>query len=192
MYNITILGGQGSGKGTQVPIILEYFKEKNDLNYITTGGLCRDTIASGSKLGLLVDSYINKGDLLPNEHIFKMLESKLESLGNIDGVLFDGIPRTLEQAKSLDNLLTKFESKIDLAINIDVPIKALVKRITGRRVCPKCKKNYHINFIPPKKEGICDIDGATLTQRKDDADENAVKQRLSIFETNNSVLPKSK
>ena len=180
--NIVILGGQGSGKGTQVPAVLDFYKNENIL-YLTTGGMFRDIMKDNTNVDLKdkVISYMNAGELVPDDIVYEVVANRLKQENDFDGVLFDGIPRKLNQAEKLDEILKDFGGPINKAIYIDVPIEELVKRITGRRNCPKCGEIYHLQFKPPKTPEVCDIDGALLTQRDDDKDSTAVKKRLDIF-----------
>lgn len=177
---IVMLGAQGSGKGT---VGTELSKELG-LVYISTGEIFREHIQAGTELGIEANKYISAGNLVPDELTTKILQDRLTKQDVIDnGALIDGYPRTEEQCKKLDEILKSIDNKVDVAINLSVDYDELIRRITNRRLCKKCKKGYNIEYNPPVVEGICDLCGGEVIQRADDIPE-AVKTRLDIYYVN--------
>jgi adenylate kinase len=175
--NLIFLGPPGAGKGTQAKRICE----KYGLIQIATGDILREHLRNETGLGQKAKEYINAGNLVPNDLIIDMMRYEIEKNRTKGGFLLDGFPRTVTQAEALDELLEDLEDKLDLAIVLNVPNDMLITRLTGRRVCPSCGTSYHLEFNPPKTEGICDNEGAELTQRKDD-NEETVKNRLEVYD----------
>ena len=167
MKNLVFLGAPGAGKGTQAKRI----SEKYDIPHISTGDILRANIKAGTELGKLAKSYIDKGALVPDEVIIKVMQARLAEDDCKKGYLLDGFPRTIEQAKALDNITT-----VTLAVNIVVDDDAVVRRIAGRRMCV-CGESYHISTHP---SDVCDKCGAKLYQRDDDKEET-VKSRLDVY-----------
>jgi len=166
---LIFLGKQGSGKGTQGKIIAD----KLGIFHISTGDLLRS--ATG-KIKLEIDSYINKGNLVPDELIFKILKERLHDKETQEGFILDGFPRNLEQAKELEKI-----TKIDKVVDIDILDNEAVKRLSARWSCPKCKTSYNYVTSPkPKKKGICDFCNISLIHREDDKKE-AIRKRLEIY-----------
>lgn len=173
---IVMLGAPGAGKGTQADRIAETYK----LPHISTGDIFRKNISEGTELGKEAKSYMDKGALVPDELTIRML---LDRVGADDcgrGYILDGFPRTIPQAEALDEELGKIGEKIDYAIDVEVPDEDIINRMSGRRACPKCQAIYHIAYIPPKKDGICDQCGSELIIRDDDKPET-VKKRLQVY-----------
>ncbi|MFV9511639.1 adenylate kinase [Tepidibacillus sp. LV47] len=173
--NIVLMGLPGAGKGTQAERIVDEFK----IPHISTGDMFRSAIKEGTPLGLKAKSYMDKGLLVPDEVVIGIVR---ERLGNDDckkGFLLDGFPRTVEQAKALDQMLEELKKKIDHVIYIEVDKDRLLKRLTGRRICRQCGATYHVVYNPPKKEGVCDKCGGELYQRDDDKEET-VATRLEV------------
>lgn len=173
---IVMLGAPGAGKGTQADRIAESYK----LPHISTGDIFRKNISEGTELGKEAKSYMDKGALVPDELTIRML---LDRVGADDcgrGYILDGFPRTIPQAEALDEELGKIGEKIDYAIDVEVPDEDIINRMSGRRACPKCQAIYHIAYIPPKKDGICDQCGAELIIRDDDKPET-VRKRLQVY-----------
>lgn len=162
--NLLIMGGPGAGKGTMSAKILE----KYNILHISTGDIFRSEIKAQTELGLLAKSYIDKGLLVPDEVTNKMVKSFLEKTDHANGYLLDGYPRTIDQAKAFNALVTRTDLEIDRVIYLRIPFEVLAERVTGRRICNNCKSIFHIKNKPSKVEGICDECGGTLTQRKDD------------------------
>ena len=162
--NLLIMGGPGAGKGTMSEKILE----KYNILHISTGDIFRSEIKAQTELGLLAKSYIDKGLLVPDDVTNKMVKSYLEKTDHANGYLLDGYPRTIDQAKAFNALVTRTELEIDKVIYLSIPFEVLAERVTGRRICNDCKTIFHIKNKPSKVEGVCDVCGGTLTQRKDD------------------------
>jgi len=181
--NIIALGPPGAGKGTQAQRLSEAF----GLLHLSSGDLLRGERAAGTELGDKVGKFMDAGDLVPDEIIVEVVLARLEREAGGPGVLLDGFPRTVPQADALDKALTAAGAKIDVVLDLLVPDENIVERITGRRSCPKCNKVYHVKYIPPAKEGVCDDDGEALMQRKDDTAE-VVKQRLDAYHTQTAPL----
>ena len=173
--NIIILGPQGSGKGTQAKLI----SKKYNIQHISTGDLLRDAVKNKTGIGLKVKDILDRGELVPDEIVISLIEDKLK---DSRGYILDGFPRTIEQAKALDKI-----TKIDRVIDIIVSDKESIKRISGRRSCPKCGSVFHITNSPPKKENICDDCSIELIQREDD-NEGVIKKRLRIYHEETSLL----
>lgn len=173
--NIILMGLPGAGKGTQAEKIVENYS----VPHISTGDMFRLAIKEQTPLGVEAKSYIDRGELVPDEVTIGIVKERLSQPDCTKGFLLDGFPRTIEQAEALDNLLTDLNKKIDKVINIEVPTEILIDRLAGRYICPECGTTYHKLFNPPKVEGICDKDGAKLYQREDDKPET-VKNRLAV------------
>ena len=184
--NIIMLGAQGTGKGTVAGLI----SENTGWPQISTGDIFRKNISEKTELGVEAEKYISKGNLVPDEITVPMVEDRLTWEDAKNGVILDGFPRTIEQAEKLDKILEKKGEKIDLVINLVTPKEEIIDRMLTRRVCtnPECKATYNITMHPSKVEGICDICGSKLVQRGDDSDENAIKQRLAIYDEKTSPL----
>lgn len=173
--NIILMGLPGAGKGTQAEKIVENYS----VPHISTGDMFRLAIKEQTPLGVEAKSYIDRGELVPDEVTIGIVKERLSQPDCAKGFLLDGFPRTIEQAEALDKLLTDLDKKIDKVINIEVPTDILINRLAGRYICPECGTTYHKLFNPPKVEGICDKDGAKLYQREDDKPET-VKNRLAV------------
>lgn len=169
------MGLPGAGKGTQAQKIVE----KYDIPHISTGDMFRLAIKEGTELGQKAKSYMDEGALVPDEVTIGIVKERLAKEDCQKGFLLDGFPRTIEQAEALDQLLDKMNRSLDYVLHVDVKEDELIERLTGRRICPRCGTTYHVLFNPPKEEGICDKDGATLIQREDDQSET-VKNRIAI------------
>jgi len=174
--NIILMGPPGAGKGT----LAKQLKEALNLVHISTGDMFREAISSGTKLGLLAASYINDGHLVPDEVTIGLVKERLAQEDCANGFLLDGFPRTLPQAEALTKMSKEISRNIDVVINLECNDDELVRRISGRRVCKKCGAPYHIENMKPKVEGVCDLCGGELYQRKDD-NEQALKVRLEIY-----------
>lgn len=173
---LIIMGPPGAGKGTQAALI------KNTLNipHISTGDMFREAIKNETPLGVEAKRYIDNGELVPDSVTIGLVRERLSNKDCQKGFLLDGFPRTIPQAKALDEILKDLNLNLDAVINIAVDENVLVDRIVGRRVCPKCKAGYHITNLKPKVDGICDVCGEKLVQRKDDTEET-VKNRLNVY-----------
>lgn len=173
---IVMLGAPGAGKGTQAIKIAD----KYDIPHISTGDIFRANIKGGTELGQKAKSYIDKGELVPDEVTIGMLLDRIAQEDCKNGYVLDGFPRTIPQAESLTEALKSQGDKIDFALNIDVPDEAIIERMSGRRACPKCGATYHIVYAAPKTENICDKCGTELIIRSDDKPET-VKDRLNVY-----------
>jgi adenylate kinase len=175
MY-LVFLGAPGAGKGTQAAII-----SKNlGLAHIASGDLFRQAVVKGTELGNLVKSYMGKGELVPDEVTIRVISERISEPDCKAGCVFDGFPRTLEQAKVLDQTLAEQNKAIDKAIYIEVDSEILLKRLTGRWTCRKCQAVYHEIASPPKVAGKCDKCGGELYQRPDD-NEKTIRERLKVY-----------
>lgn len=173
---IIMLGAPGAGKGTQAKMIAD----KYGVPHISTGDIFRANIKNGTELGMEAKKYMDQGLLVPDELTVRILLDRVAQDDCKNGYVLDGFPRTIPQAEVLDSELTKLEDHIDYAINVDVPDENIVKRMSGRRACLTCGATYHIEHVPPKKEGICDVCGSELVLRDDDKPET-VKNRLNVY-----------
>lgn len=173
---IVMLGAPGAGKGTQAKMIAE----KYSIPHVSTGDIFRANIKNGTELGKEAKTYMDKGELVPDELTVRILLDRVAQDDCKNGYVLDGFPRTIPQAEVLDTELTKLNEKIDFAINVEVPDENIVKRMSGRRACLSCGATYHIEHVPPKTEGVCDKCGSELVLRDDDKEET-VKNRLSVY-----------
>lgn len=178
-----LLGPPGAGKGTQAETIVSEFK----IPHISTGDIFRANIKNETPLGKKVKDYLGKGELVPDSLTVEIVEDRLKQSDCKDGFLLDGFPRTLDQAKALEEVLAKIGTKLDSVINIKVDSKLLVERACGRRICKTCGSTYHVEFNKPKEEGICDKCGSKLTQRPDD-NEKTVENRINIYNEQTAPL----
>ena len=174
--NIILMGPPGAGKGT----LAKQLKDELNLVHISTGDMFRDAIKAQTELGKLAQNYINRGDLVPDDVTIGLVRERLSQDDCANGFLLDGFPRTLPQAEALSEMTKEISREIDVVVNLDCDNKELVRRISGRRVCRNCGAPYHIVTLKPKKEGVCDLCGGELYQRKDD-NEEALKVRLEHY-----------
>ncbi len=173
---IIMLGAPGAGKGSQAKMIAD----KYGVPHISTGDIFRANIKNGTELGMEAKKNMDQGLLVPDELTVRILLDRVAQDDCKNGYVLDGFPRTIPQAEVLDSELTKLGDHIDYAINVDVPDENIVKRMSGRRACLTCGATYHIEHVPPKKEGICDVCGSELVLRDDDKPET-VKNRLNVY-----------
>ena len=173
---IVMLGAPGAGKGTQAKMIAAEY----GLPHISTGDIFRANIKEGTELGKEAKTYMDAGQLVPDELTVKILLDRVAKDDCKNGYVLDGFPRTIPQAKVLDEALTALGEKIDFAIDVDVPDENIVRRMGGRRACVTCGATYHIEHVPPKAEGICDTCGSELILRDDDKPET-VSNRLKVY-----------
>lgn len=174
--NIILIGAPGSGKGTQSRM----FIEKYNFVQLSTGDLLRAAIAQKTELGLMAQSYMDQGKLVPDEVMIGLVDGYMTSQAG-KSVIFDGFPRTVAQAESLNAMLDKRANKIDKVVYFKINPQILVKRLTGRRTCSKCGEIYHIETKPSSKGHLCEKCGGSLTQRPDDREE-VISERLAQFE----------
>ena len=171
-----MLGAPGAGKGTQAGRLAEAYK----IPHISTGDIFRANIKGGTELGKKAKSYMDAGKLVPDELVCDLVSDRISQEDCRDGFILDGFPRTIPQAEALDAAMAKMGIKLDAAVNVDVPDDNIVRRMSGRRACLKCGATYHIEYLPPKAEGICDSCGSELVLRDDDKPET-VLTRLSVY-----------
>src|SRR3954468_9452343 len=173
--NLVLMGLPGAGKGTQAEKIVE----KYGIPHISTGDMFRAAIKEGTELGLQAKSFMDKGDLVPDEVTIGIVRERLSREDCNQGFLLDGFPRMLAQAEALENILASLSQKIDFVINIDVNQEFLMERLTGRRICKSCGSTYHLIFNPSAIEGVCDRCDGELYQRTDD-NAKTVQNRLEV------------
>ncbi len=181
--NIILMGPPGAGKGTQAKKIIAEFH----IPHISTGDMFREAIKAGTDLGTLAASYINKGLLVPDEVTIGLVKERLMQDDCANGFLLDGFPRTIPQAEALEKLLEEIHRPITMVIDITADKEALIRRISGRRVCKTCAAPYHIEFKPSKEPDVCDLCHGPLIQRKDDTVE-VLTERLDAYETQTKPL----
>ena len=182
---IIMLGAPGTGKGTIAGILTKEL----GIPQVSTGDIFRKNIKEQTELGKLAETFISKGQLVPDDVTIGIVESRLEDPDVQEGIILDGFPRTVRQAEELDKILEKKGKKVDLVINLTTPEDELIERIVNRRICSnqECKAVYNLVMNPPKKEGICDKCGSPLVQRKDDTEET-VNERFESYLKNTAPL----
>ena len=174
--NLLIIGAPGAGKGTVSDRIINDY----ELVHVSTGDMLREAVKNGTPVGLQAQGYMNRGELVPDELIHEIIVERL-SRDDVDaGFLFDGYPRTKNQAVDLDEILKQLGKKVDCVIDLEIDDEDLMKRNTGRRLCPDCGEIYNLYYRPSEKEGICDKCGGSLIQRKDD-NPDSLKVRLEEY-----------
>lgn len=178
-----MLGAPGSGKGTRAVALCEVL----NVVQVATGDLFRNNIKGGTELGKLAKSYIDKGELVPDEVTASMVKDRLQQPDCQNGFILDGFPRTIKQADMLEKILSDIGQEISYVLYLDVSDEEILKRISGRLICEKCQAPYHTIFSPSKVEGVCDKCGGKLYQRDDDKPET-VKKRLEVFRKNTFPL----
>ncbi|MGI6204898.1 MAG: adenylate kinase [Anaerovoracaceae bacterium] len=181
--NLILLGPPGAGKGTQAAKIIE----KYNIPHISTGDIFRENIKEGTDLGMRAKEFMDKGELVPDSLVIEIALDRLTKDDCRGGFLLDGFPRTVEQAEALDEFLKGRGEKVDHVLDIEVPAEELITRILGRRVCEKCGATYNIPNMPPKVDGVCDVCGGKLMQRKDDTRET-VENRIAVYEKQTAPL----
>ncbi|MGH2876035.1 MAG: adenylate kinase, partial [Solirubrobacteraceae bacterium] len=174
--NLILFGPPGAGKGTQA----ERLRNDFQLPFISTGDMLRANVSQETELGKQAKGYMDAGDLVPDALIVAMAGQRLSEDDAQDGFILDGFPRTVEQAKALERQLSELGRRVTAALLIDVPDEEVIRRLSGRRVCVKAGHNYHVEFDPPKHEGICDQDGSRLVQRDDDQPQ-VISNRLKVY-----------
>ena len=173
---LIIFGPPGAGKGTQASIIAKNY----NMLHISTGDMLRAAVKEGTELGNLAKSYMDKGELVPDNVVIGIIREAIKSSDSINGYLLDGFPRTIPQAEALDQMLNSESLKVDKVVSIEVPDGEIISRISGRRVCEKCGAMYHKVFDPPKNSDICDKCRGNLYQRDDDR-EDVIRKRLEVY-----------
>jgi adenylate kinase len=173
--NLILLGPPGAGKGTQA----ERLQEDFPLAYVATGDMLRQAVREQTDLGKQAKEFMDRGELVPDEVIIGVILDRLAESDTEDGFLLDGFPRTDQQAEALDKALKKVDRRLTAALLIDVPEDDIVRRLSGRRVCPN-GHTYHLEHNPPKKDEVCDVDGEPLSQREDDREET-IRKRLQVY-----------
>ena len=176
MKTIILLGAPGAGKGT----IAEGIRNASPFLHVSTGDMLREAVKKGTAVGQKAEGYMKRGELVPDDVILGIVAERLGQGAKNAAYMFDGFPRTLEQARLLDETLATYASKVDYVFLLDASRELLISRLTGRRVCRKCGQGYHVVNIPPKREGICDLCGGELYQRADDS-EATILNRLDVY-----------
>jgi adenylate kinase len=174
--NLILMGPPGAGKGTQAERLVDDF----DLPYYATGDILRAAVKEESELGKDAKEYMERGDLVPDELIIKVIMERVDSEEADDGFVLDGFPRTVGQAEALEEALDRRDRSVSAALLIEAPDEEVIRRLSGRRICVKNGHVYHLEFDPPKSDEVCDQDGSRLVQRDDDKEET-VKKRLSVY-----------
>ena len=180
---VVLLGAPGAGKGTQAKMLIEKYK----IPQISTGDILRKAVADGTPLGKEAKVIMDQGGLVSDKIVLGLVEERLKQPDTKNGFILDGFPRNTAQAESLDNILTGNGIPLTVALNIDVDMNDLLKRLTGRRTCKSCQQMYNIYFSPPKKDGTCDKCGGVLFQRDDDKEET-IKKRLDVYQKQTAPL----
>lgn len=180
---LILLGAPGSGKGTQAKLIVEAC----GWLHLSTGDLLRKNVAEGTPLGAKAKPIMESGQYVPDDIINDMVEDQLRRPEARSGVVFDGYPRTLNQAQTLDDMLDRLGRPIEAVVHLEIDPEELVSRLSGRRVCTGCGAPYHVKAMPPLREGVCDSCGSPLMQRKDDSEET-VRTRLEVYRQQTSPL----
>lgn len=173
---IIMLGAPGTGKGTVASLLAKEL----GIPQVSTGDIFRKNIKEKTELGKLAESYISKGNLVPDDVTIDLVKNRLKEPDAKEGVILDGFPRTVKQAEELDKILKNNQSEVDIVINLVTPEEEIVERIENRRVCPECKAVYNLKLNPPSQEGICDKCGHELVQRKDD-NVDTIKSRIKTY-----------
>ena len=174
--NIILMGPPGAGKGTQATKLVN----KYGLTQISTGDLFRKALSEQTKYGVIAKYFMQFGHLVPDDYTIEMVREYLKENTFENGFILDGFPRTIVQARELESIAKEFNFTIDAIVNLDIPQEKLITRLSGRRTCKNCGATFHVEFNPPKVEGVCDKCGGELYQRKDDTEES-LKVRLEEY-----------
>jgi adenylate kinase len=177
------VGPPGAGKGTQA----QHIAAARSVPAISTGDIFRANVSRGTELGTLAKTYMDAGDLVPDEVTVKMVRNRLAEEDAAKGFLLDGFPRNVPQAEVLEGMLTDMDNKLDIVLELVVDDDEVVRRLSGRRTCRTCGTNWHVDFDPPTVEGVCDRDGGELFQRDDDK-AGTVRHRLDVYAKQTSPL----
>lgn len=182
---LILLGAPGAGKGTIANLLVEKFS----IPQISTGDILRSAVKQGTDVGRQAEEYMNRGDLVPDSVIMGIMEDRLHQSDCQNGFVLDGFPRTIPQARELNDLLQRLNITLDMVVNLDVPRDEIMRRLTSRRTCSNsdCQAIYNVISMPPKKEGICDICGSEIIQREDET-ETAISNRLKTYNEKTSPL----
>jgi adenylate kinase len=180
---VIFLGPPGGGKGTQA----DFIAKKYDIPKLSTGDLLRESVAKETSLGKEAKGFMNRGELVPDAVVIGLVEEKLGSPECQKGFLLDGFPRTVTQADQLSTFLESTGEGLDRVVYFSLSKNEIIRRISGRRSCPECKAVYHLESVPPKQEGVCDICGKSLVQRNDDKPET-IESRLSVYQEQTAPL----
>ena len=183
MNTIILLGAPGAGKGT----LAEGVCAATDFIHVSTGDMLRAAIKAGTSTGLEAKAFMEKGELVPDEVILRIVRERLAQGRPTDRYMFDGFPRTLEQARGLDETLAELNGRVNQVFLLEVPTPVIVSRLSGRRICKSCGAVYHVTNIPSKVEGVCDQCGGPLYQRPDDSEET-VLNRLEVYQRQTASL----
>ena len=175
--NIILMGPPGAGKGTQAANLVKEY----GLTHISTGDIFRKALKEQTKYGVIAKYFMQFGHLVPDDYTIQMVREYLQENEFPNGFVLDGFPRTIIQARELESIAKEFKFNIDAVINLDIELDRLVPRLSGRRTCKECGASFHIEYNPPKVEGVCDACGGELYQRPDESEE-AVKVRLDTYE----------
>ena len=174
--NLTLFGPPGSGKGTQAGFLVKHF----GIPQVSTGNLFRSEIERDTELGRQVRTFMDRGDLVPDETTLEVVRCRLAEPDAGGGVLFDGFPRTVAQAAELDRILATMGRRMERVIFVPVPTEMLVNRMAGRLTCPRCGRTYHPQLAPPRMDTLCDVDETPLIMREDDRPETA-RRRITVY-----------
>jgi adenylate kinase len=174
--DVILLGAPGAGKGTQAKVL----EEHTGLVHVASGDLFRMALRQGTELGMLAKSYMDRGELVPDEVVIRMIMERISQPDCAGGVIFDGFPRTKDQAHALEQELVDHSRRIDYALFLQVPELVLLRRIAGRQTCKTCGSTYNIYYFPPKQAEVCDECGGKLYQRSDDTMETA-RHRIQVY-----------
>lgn len=180
---IVLLGPPGAGKGTQAQVL----SKDLSIPHISTGDMLREALKAASPLGLKAKAYMEKGALVPDQIVIALVSERFSKSDARKGFILDGFPRTPEQAENLDQGLKKLEMPLDLVLYFKTSLAVIIRRLSGRRVCSQCGKNFHLTNFKPKVDGLCDVCGGKLFQRPDDKEET-IENRLKVYESQTEPL----
>lgn len=183
MKVMILLGAPGAGKGS----VAEQLKQSTQYAHVSTGDMLRTAVKAGTEVGRQAKSYMEAGELVPDDVIIGIVRERMDADGQQACYMFDGFPRTQEQARLLDTALAQFGSEVNKVFQLDVPREILIQRLTGRRICTQCGAVYHVINMPPRVEGACDTCGGALIQRPDDGID-VVENRLDVYQKQTASL----